>query len=234
MKKIITLLLTIIFIMTMIITVEAAEENTILTASATEVKPGEEFTITITGTSTLKVTGISAGLSFDSSKLQLVEKIAGTGFVDMSSENKIEFALTNTSAATTNAKICTLKFKVIETAEVNSKATINLSDLEMAVVTEDSIQQNISLDMTPTATINIAQGQVKDPEVNNNIVKDTNDKTTGSNDNAKKNTTKTDTTKKETSKIAQTGLETTVLFVIAGLSIVSTISYVAYKKYNNV
>ena len=103
----------------------------------------------------------------------------------------------------------------------------------MAVVTEDSIQQNISLDITPTATINITQDQVKDPEVNN-IVKDTNDKTTGSNNTAKKNITKTDTTKKDTNKITQTGLETTVLFVIAGLSIVSTISYVAYKKYNNI
>lgn len=235
MKKLITSLLTIILMIAMMTTVQAANESVALTASATNVKPGEEFTITINASSTEKVTGFAAGLAFDSSKLELVEKLAGSGFVSMSgSDNsRLEFALTEQSAAKTNVTICTLKFKVLESVTAGNTATVNLSDADLAVVTADAIQQNITLSENPQTTINIIEAtNAAENETNNSIVLG-NNTLTPSNTSVINNTT-SDNTTKTSKKISQTGLESGIIFAIAGLSIVTVVSYVAYKKYNNI
>ncbi len=233
MKKVLISILAMIFIISMAITVNAATGKISLSASSDSVLKGKTFTITIAGEADERITAMEAHLKYDTSKLAIENKQTGTGFTDMSGSDSIEIAASSNENAQKSVTLYTITFKVLDTAEEGT-TEVSVSDIKLALVNEDSKQESVSVDNDSVIITIKAEGTNDNNDDNKNATGDNNSSNTNTNStNSNNSSNKTDSTKKDTKKIAQTGINDIVLISIAALSILATIFYISYKKYNN-
>ena len=145
-KKIV--LLCIIFLLSVTLNVNAADyANTptgatteiVLTPSATEVKVGDTIKITVLAKCEKGIEGVDATLEYDKTKLQFTnsENLATTGFISMSGLDestdtfKVSVLYSGQGAAPKETDIAVLSFKVLESATVNEKLSVKLSEIEI-------------------------------------------------------------------------------------------------------
>ena len=253
MKRVLISVLTIIFIVSMITTVNAATGSINVGASSDSVIKGKTFTVTIAGTADNNITALQAKLTYDSSKLSIENKSAGTGFSDLSGSNEIAISAASSENLSKSGTLYTITFKVLDTAE-EGNVTISITDATLALVNENSEQENVKVaDGSATITIkaddttvgnqgsqeNQNNVQTQEPEnttTPSNTTDSGKDKSNTSSNSSSKNTTKNTTknTVKKPTKLPQTGVETASLMAIVVLGAISIVSYVSYRKYKNI
>ncbi len=237
-KLVLISLLALIFVASMLTTVNAASGSISVASSASQVVKGKTFTVTIAGTADQNITALQAALSFDTSKLSLESKTAGTGFTDSSgSDSEIAILSTDNNSLSKSGTLYTLTFKVLDTAEVG-ETTVKISNAKLAIVNEGT-QENVTVaDGTATVTIKSDDTTI-DNKDNNTNSSDNNTSTNGTSNSSNKNSnsgssSSSSSNSSKKTKLPQTGVETISVVAIAGLTVFAVISYVAYKKYKNI
>ena len=233
MKKVLISILAMIFIISMAITVNAATGNISFGASSDSVLKGKTFTITIAGTADGNITGMKANLKYDTSKLEIESKQAVTGFSDLSGSNEIAIAASSNENLSKSGTLYTITFKVLDNA-AEGTTQINISNVTLALVNENSEQENVSIaDDSVTITI-----KADDTTVDNNDNKNTTENNNSSNNNSnsgnKSNTSSNTSKNSSTKKLPQTGINDAGLIAIIALGAVSIASYISYRKYKNI
>lgn len=231
MKKILVSVLTLFFIISMITTVYAATGNINLGASSDTVEKGKTFTVTIAGTADNNITGLQAALAFDSNKLAIESKSAGSNFTDASGSDSEIAILSSGSTVSKSATLYTITFKVLENA-AEGETKVSVTNATLALVNVNSEQENVKV-ADRDVTVNI-----KSSNQGNNTDKTDNKTQTPSNTsnsgNKSTGTSKSNSSTKKSTKLPQTGIETVSIVVIMALGIISIISYVSYRKYKNI
>lgn len=237
-KLVLISLLALIFVASMLTTVNAASGSISVASSASQVVKGKTFTVTIAGTADQNITALQAALSFDTSKLSLESKTAGTGFTDSSgSDSEIAILSTDNNSLSKSGTLYTLTFKVLDTAEVG-ETTVKISNAKLAIVNEGT-QENVTVaDGTATVTIKSDDTTI-DNKDNNTNSSNNNTSTNGTSNSSNKNSnsgssSSSSSNSSKKTKLPQTGVETISVVAIAGLTVFAVISYVAYKKYKNI
>ena len=227
-------LLALIFVASMVTTINAATCSITVASSARQVIKGKTFTVTIAGTADQDITALQASLTFDSSKLSLESKTAGTGFTDSSgNDSEIAILSTDNSSLSKSGSLYTLTFKVLDTAEVG-ETTVKVSNAKLALV-KDGTQENVSVaDGSATVTIKADNTTVdtKDDNKNTSNEESKTDSKPSNSSSSSSSSSKSNSTKK--TKLPQTGVETVSIVAIAGLTVFAVVSYVSYKKYKNI
>ena len=238
-KLVLISLLALIFVASMLTTVNAASGSISVASSASQVVKGKTFTVTIAGTADQNITALQAALSFDSSKLSLESKTAGTGFTDSSgSDSEIAILSTDNNSLSKSGTLYTLTFKVLDTA-TEGETTVKVSSATLALI-NDGTQENATVaDGTATVTIKSDDTTIDNKDNNNTNLSDNNTSTNGTSNSSNKSSnsgssSSSSSNSSKTTKLPQTGVETISVVAIAGLSIFAVISYVAYKKYKNI
>ena len=238
-KLVLISLLALIFVASMLTTVNAASGSISVASSASQVVKGKTFTVTIAGTADQNITALQAALSFDSSKLSLESKTAGTGFTDSSgSDSEIAILSTDNNSLSKSGTLYTLTFKVLDTA-TEGETTVKVSSATLALI-NDGTQENVTVaDGTATVTIKSDDTTIDNKDNNNTNLSDNNTSTNGTSNSSNKSSnsgssSSSSSNSSKTTKLPQTGVETISVVAIAGLSIFAVISYVAYKKYKNI
>jgi len=258
MKKILISLLTLIFIISIAISANAATTGAVTIALSNEtIKAGDEFSIVVTATdsnnlNTVEYSGLTitdeSGNVVTSISVKSVEAV-GDNWAKMNNEGKTNFVYSG--GATQSQQV----FKVTFTVGDNIAAgtyKINVEGLKV-------YSTNIDDDTTDVGTKSVSVkaivddttagnqgGTTEEPE---NTVQ-TPSNTTGNGDNSgnsdtsnkKKNetankvvnTNKNTSTNKNTTKLPQTGVESASVIAIIALGVISIASYVSYKKYKNI
>lgn len=233
-KIVLISLLALIFVASMVTTINAATGSITVASSASQVIKGKTFTVTIAGTADQDITALQASLTFDSSKLSLESKTAGTGFTDSSgNDSEIAILSTDNSSLSKAGSLYTLTFKVLDTAEVG-ETTVKVSNAKLALV-KDGTQENVSVaDGSATVTIKADNTTVgtKDDNKNTSNEESKTDSKPSNSSSSSSSSSKSNSTKK--TKLPQTGVETVSIVAIAGLTVFAVVSYVSYKKYKNI
>lgn len=238
MKKVLVSIFTLIFIISMITVVNAASGSISVTASSNQVTRGNTFTVTVSGTADENITGMQASISYDTNKLSLENKSAGTNFSDLSGTNEIAIASSGNSDVKSGT-LYTLTFKVLDTADLG-ETTISVTGATLALVNGSQAQENvIASDQSAKVTIISDTTTVSgEEETNAETTKTTTPSSKKSNSSSKstssKSSSKSSSNSSSKKTLPQTGVEVVSVIGIAVLSFVAIISYVSYRKYKNI
>lgn len=158
-------ILAIILMLSTLLNVYAADYGTpsiaevIITQSATTAKIGETVTATIVAKYAEGIEGFEGVLSWDSTKLEFTNSAEITestgGLSDFFNEETGKFLLTKMASSTTKdeLKVATLKFKVLDSVEVDEKLTVLLSDIEAGgyngKIEDKTIEVTVAKETTP-------------------------------------------------------------------------------------
>lgn len=236
MKKISILLTILLFIISMISTVYAATGSISVGANTDTVEKGKTFTVTVVGTADNNINGMEAKLSYDSAKLVIQDKDAGSGFSDLSGNNEIVVLSKNAENLSKTGTLYTITFKVLDTAE-EGQTKISVKDPVLALINEQATQENATAS-NDEVTVTIKAVEVKEePEGEQPKEDEPKEDETKEDETEKgqKEETKDTTTKENNkNKLPQTGVESTTLIVIVAVGLISIASYVSYRKYKNI
>ena len=238
MKKGLVSIFTLIFIISMITVVNAASGSISVTASSNQVTRGNTFTVTVSGTADENITGMQASISYDTNKLSLENKSAGTNFSDLSGTNEIAIASSGNSDVKSGT-LYTLTFKVLDTADLG-ETTISVTGATLALVNGSQAQENVmASDQSAKVTIISDTTTVSgEEETNAETTKTTTPSSKKSNSSSKstssKSSSKSSSNSSSKKTLPQTGVEVVSVIGIAVLSFVAIISYVSYRKYKNI
>ena len=205
MKKSKISLLIFVLIISLFGVVNAASGSINLGASSETVKKGETFTVTLIGTADNNITALQANLEYNTNKLSIDNKKVGAGFADLSGENEIAIAATSSDSLSKTATLYTITFKVADDATAG-ETEIKFKNISLAVVNENKEQET---------------AKVADESITIEIVKN-------ATENKVENSTNND------DNLPQTGIEDINFVLIASLVVISIISYLMYRKYNNI
>lgn len=236
MKKISILLTILLFIISMISTAYAATGSISVGANTDTVEKGKTFTVTVVGTADNNINGMEAKLSYDSAKLVIQDKDAGSGFSDLSGNNEIVVLSKNAENLSKTGTLYTITFKVLDTAE-EGQTKISVKDPVLALINEQATQENATAS-NDEVTVTIKAVEVKEePEGEQPKEDEPKEDETKEDETEKgqKEETKDTTTKENNkNKLPQTGVESTTLIVIVAVGLISIASYVSYRKYKNI
>lgn len=236
MKKVLVSIITMIFIISMAITVKAATGNISFGASSDSVLKGKTFTITLAGTADGNITGLKADLSYDTSKLEIDNKKAGTGFSDLSGSKEISIVSTNSENLSKSGTLYTITFKVLDNA-AEGATEISISNVTLALVNENSQQENVNFaNDSVIVTIKADDTTAGNNEDNNNNTNNGNNNSSNTNNNnsGKSNSNSNKSNNSNTKKLPQTGIEDVNILLVIALGAIALASYVSYRKYKNI
>lgn len=246
MKKVLVSIITMIFIISMAITVKAATGNISFGASSDSVLKGKTFTITLAGTADGNITGLKADLSYDTSKLKIDNKKAGTGFSDLSGSKEISIVSTNSENLSKSGTLYTITFKVLDNA-AEGATEISISNVTLALVNENSQQENVNVaNDSVIVTIKADDTTAGNNEDNNNNTNNgnnnnntdnganNNSSNTNNNNSGKSNSNSNKSNNSNTKKLPQTGIEDVNILLVIALGAIALASYVSYRKYKNI
>lgn len=236
MKKVLVSIITMIFIISMAITVKAATGNISFGASSDSVLKGKTFTITLAGTADGNITGLKADLSYDTSKLEIDNKKAGTGFSDLSGSKEISIVSTNSENLSKSGTLYTITFKVLDNA-AEGATEISISNVTLALVNENSQQENVNVaNDSVIVTIKADDTTAGNNEDNNNNTNNANNNSSNTNNNnsGKSNSNSNKSNNSNTKKLPQTGIEDVNILLVIALGAIALASYVSYRKYKNI
>lgn len=236
MKKVLVSIITMIFIISMAITVKAATGNISFGASSDSVLKGKTFTITLAGTADGNITGLKADLSYDTSKLEIDNKKAGTGFSDLSGSKEISIVSTNSENLSKSGTLYTITFKVLDNA-AEGATEISISNVTLALVNENSQQENVNVaNDSVIVTIKADDTTAGNNGDNNNNTNNGNNNSSNTNNNnsGKSNSNSNKSNNSNTKKLPQTGIEDVNILLVIALGAIALASYVSYRKYKNI
>lgn len=250
MKKILISLLTLIFIISIAVSANAATTGAVTISLSNEtIKAGDEFSIVVTATdsnnlNTVEYSGLTitdeSGNVSTAITVKSVEAV-GDNWAKMNNEGKTNFVYSGGQAQSQEV------FKVTFTVGDNITAgtyNINVEGLKVYSTnieddTTDVGTKSVSVKaIVDDTTVNNQGGATTD---NNNTTQEPeNTTTTPSNTTSdnKSNPTSTNNkknnTNKTTTKLPQTGVESASVIAIIALGAMGVASYVSYRKYKNI
>lgn len=242
MKKALISILTIVFIISMAITVNAATGSISSGASSESVLKGKTFTVTLAGVSDTPIDGMYTKFTYDTNVLELVSKTPATGYGDNSGEGEILITNSSSSTSPTSGTLYTLTFKVLDSA-ATGETKISFSGSELHLNNSGTVSQLASNIDAVTITVKAddttagGDNSSKDDDSSNSQKDNTKQTITdGNNSTSTTNTSNSasNTAKKTTKKLPQTGINDASLIAIVVLGAVSIASYVSYRKYKNI
>lgn len=239
MKKGLISILILIFIVSISISVYAAEGSINVGVSSDTVIKGNTFTVTIAGVSDTNIIGMKANMAYDEEKLELVSRKAGDNFTDGSANNS-EIAIATGGVGDKSVTLAVYTFKVKDTA-AEGTANIKISNIILAADTDIEITGDkvvtitIKEDDTTAGNQGGTNGGEQTPSNGDNTnVGTDNGNSAGGKENEKGNVNTNKNTNKKPSKLPQTGAENAVLIALVALGISTIVSYISYRKYNNI
>ena len=153
-KKIKILLIVLLSIVTLVIStfnfkVQAATTGTItFKASATSVKAGDVFTITVHIKSSDGINGMGANYKYNGDALELQSaKTVGEGWSSLSGDNEIAIIRADEQSVT-EADVFVLTFKVKDNVSVGTKIEFNVTDIYLSTFNEDMDLNNQTVSLT--------------------------------------------------------------------------------------
>ena len=261
MKKVLISILSLIFIVSTITTVYAAETGSVnLITSANSVIKGNTVTVTVKGSAETNVLGLEAKLNYDATKLELVKKEAGDNFTDASSNNS-EIAVATGGVGEKNVTLMVYTFRALDiTGEAGTKITV--SDIILAADTNIEIENKESVIIIKEDDTQVGGGQGtgdqqpdddgnddqqpdddgnddQQPDDDGNDDQQTgddgnDDQQTGDTDGDKTPSNTNGNKKNTTTKLPQTGVEDFSVIAIIALGAVAISSYISYRRYKNI
>lgn len=244
MKKILISIFTLIFIISMVTIVNAAETGSItLTSSNTTVKAGDEFTVTISAQDTNGYNGIQYkdititdqnGVETTSIKFEKVEALENNSKFDGVGDEAgvTAFTYSSTDNNTSVIPVCKLTFKV-NSGITAGTYNINLGDMKVFSLNESDDTTEIgtkSVSIKAIVDTTTVGGDTDDEEKTpSNTPKEDDD-----GDDKSAGTVKPTNSGSKKTTLPQTGVELVSVIAIAVLSIFAVISYALYKKYKNI
>ncbi len=200
MKKLLSIIITVVLILNLFAVTALADNKVVLTLEAEtgEVYAGEEFTVNLTISDNSKLAAAVIDLNYDASKLEYIDASVG-GIVDssaMQSINKIEdektcirFSYLSTAdSITAEGVLMTVKFKALDNAEGTANLTVSISnpadfvaeDLSRIEYTVKNTvilikNDNIPKEESSTEIVSTTQAEEKTTIVNENENTDDND-----------------------------------------------------------
>lgn len=151
-SKIVPVMVVMLFVIALVTTVNAASANVSLTASKSELKPGDTFTVTFKVSCDDGINGLSTKLSYDTDKLELSgTPVIADKFTRIEDVDENTFSIIDNGSKDTTVNMITFTFKVKANAEGTAK--IQLNNLLVDPNTGDSI--NIG---TKECTVTINNG----------------------------------------------------------------------------
>lgn len=230
MKRSLISIIIAILVLSMFSVVNAATASINLGASSNQVKAGEVFTVTIIGTADSNITALQSDLSYDSSKLSIENKTVGTGFYDYSSgNNEISIGIQNTEALSKTTTLYTITFKVLDTAS-EGETVISFKNVTLAVVNANNEQEEVSV-----ANDSISVDIVK--EISEDGTGEKEEQTPVDPEDGKQESDEkenTNDTEKDTTKLPQTGIEEVSIVSVVILAVITTLSYIGYRRYKDI
>lgn len=240
MKKVLISVLVLIYIISISISVNAATSGGVtLSLSKNTVKAGDEITILVKATDSNKLNTVeysainikdAEGKTTSAITVKSVEAV-GDKWAKMNNEGKIAFVYSG--EATESADV----FKITLTVGKVTKGKYTI-DVEGLTV----YSANLADDTTKIGTKSVSveaiidkttAGGEQDPSNNNgnNATGNGNSNTGKEEQKGNVNTNKNKNTNK---KLPQTGAENVVLIALVALGISTIVSYISYRKYNNI
>lgn len=263
-KQLIAMLSTMaIFSFGIILTVNAADyavpPNAIVTLKSdkAEVKPGDTFTVTFGATCEEGINGVSAKISYEEDKLELVDSITVTDTSKWSNlgEGLLAEIIHASNDTIKTGDIFKLTFKVKDNTEVGTSAKVTASE----IMIDSDAAQNSENNIGTKETSVLVKDQVNTKPDNNkpdntepdNTEPDSNkpgnttseNKESGNTANStpeNKTEDKTnaienkDTTQSHVKTIPYTGRNILVVISVVAVGTIAIVSYVEYKKYKNI
>lgn len=238
MKKTLKIFLCMILALCIMVPVMAANENitSSLSASKTEVKKGEEITVTLqlNNIPSSNTKALEGKISFDSSKLELQKNENLNSWITTLSTDGTGMASYKTGASSANEQTLKLTFKVKEDAKAG-ETTISVKNLQMALeegngeagseisVTESNVKITIADSNQNNGGNNNGGSNNGDNNNGNNNGGSNNGNNNGKNGNVK------DATVSNKEQHAKTGVVKSALPVV--ITILATASAIVYFKY---
>ena len=164
-KKILSSIILLTAILFSVNIVNAASGRADITTSATSVKPGDTFTVTLSANSQDGVFGVQTTYNYDSSKLDLVKaEVASNKYIDMSGgKSGVVEVMSNSQEKFTSENVYVLTFKAKDNAQIGSTATIATGDIK---VSGDKSGTGFT-ETAKSATVNISGTTQTTPGTNN-------------------------------------------------------------------
>ena len=206
-EKIALSLMVFIFILGNVLVVNAATGSIDLKLSSNKVNKGDKFTVTISASSDLDISWLEANLTYDTNKLELVS--AGAASDKWSNMNSGDNSKVNIMTLYVDgynyksADIYVAEFKVKDSAQDGSTATITFSNIALRV--GDAFEEVSLGEKTATVTIN---NSIK-PSGGNTTSGNTTSGNTTSGNTTSGNTTSGNTTSGNTTRGSTTSGNTT-------------------------
>lgn len=221
--------------------VYAADASISVTSSANQVIKGNTFKITISGTAYENITGVQAGISFDSNKLSLEDRSASKGFSEVSSEDtEIAILSTNDKYLSKSGILYTLTFKVLEDAE-DGQTIVSITNPELALLDSNqehsvekvetkSVAIEIKTDDTTIDKDDKEEEEEEEKEEDKDATEDKDEKEDKDHKNDKNDGKKDDEDDKKVT-LPQTGIS---IFCIVAIIIATICGILFYNKYKKI
>lgn len=234
MKKTLKIILIVILALCIMVPVMATDEiASSLSTSQKEVKRGEKVTIILqlNNLPTSNTKALEGKISFDSSKLELINNENLNNWITTLSTDGTGMASYKTGSSSSDEQILKLTFKVKENAELGD-TTISISNAQMALEEgngEAGSEISVAGSSTQISIIN-SNNSGEDNSIGGNNVEN-NNANNNNNDNVSNNQKK-DNTISNSQQHAKTGdLQTTALVLLITILVsASVIAYFKYKK----
>lgn len=236
MKKILISLLTLIFVISITISVNAATTGSVTISLSNEtVKAGDEFSIVLKAEdsnylntveySGLTITDGSGNVSTDIT-VKSVDAV-GDNWAKMNNEGKTNFVYSGEK--TTSQEVCKITFTVGNSITAGTY-NINIEGIKVYSATDEETdigKKSVSV----KAVVDDTTADNKEEQKGNNTTTPSNTTNSG---NKSTGSSKSNNTTKKTTKLPQTGIENVSIIAIIALGAIGIASYVSYRKYKNI
>lgn len=231
MKKILISLLTLIFIISITISVNAASTGSVKIIQNKEtVKAGDEFSIVLKAEdsnylnvveySGLTITDESGNVSTDIT-VKSIDTI-GDNWSKMNNEGKTNFVYSGEK--TTSQEVCKITFTVGDSI-IAGTYTINIEGIKVYSAKDEE---------TDIGKNTVSVKAVVDDTTAGNKDNTTTPSNTSNSGNKSTVSSKSNNTTKKTTKLPQTGIGSASIIIIITLGAIGIASYVSYRKYKNI
>ncbi len=234
-KRIIAILSIIFLILGIMLSIYAADyaggetsaTGVLIMTDATEVNPGDTFTVTVSANCEDGINGLTGNLNYDANQLELVSaKAADTekwSSLGQNSEGSVEIAIIANTADIKSGDIFKVTFKVKESVEIGTTIKVTPSDIVLDTLSETDSEYK--------ANLSAIEIKVKGKEANK---PNQTDNTTKENEIKYENIVEKNAAKSTAKTMPYTGTNMLTLMLVFGVGIISVILYVQYRRYKDI
>ena len=228
--KIIAFNIVIMLIISLMNVTYAVSGSVDLRTSASEVKKGETFTVTLVATSEDGINGVDTKYTYDADKLELISGgvVDSTSWSNLGGNSDIT-VICNSNQSIRNAEIYSIKFKVKDSAPAGAVAKIETTGILLD--TDSYVNSNVSISAKKveiTIKDNVEEKQVEENHVQDNNTSDSSSTKTKTNTNTRSTTSSVSRSSSSNQRLPKTGAN--VVGITIGILVMMILVFVFYRK----